>query len=593
MLLIALVCSLCVAATAQAENDWIDPYDMLNYDASTKSMRKPAEPANYDNVPTKRREYNRDSNQVEVTPCGTQVAELQRQNEELKKKITLISQPSTCSPLFKRFLTRLQKEIERVGLPSDSTEVLYDAKIQLSKQAMTEIQSLLNGEESFTTGALDKILVDLRPHDYEAWKWRFEDTFGVELDTVLKLGLGVLVLVAIICTQLWSKVSWFVQFGRLFGVSFFVSIIWNWIYLYKIAFAEHQRKLAKMNDSEYEKCIGVRKIDWSDSLKEWLRSTWTLQDDPCKKYYDVDPWLLVPPTKALAVTITTFITEPLEHIGEGISKFLRALLKDLPVTLQIPVLITIVLAIVVCMYGGVQAAFQHGIAAPFRRPRRDPPPPQLEQWQPHLQQIEDGDHLAGGDGPQHAPRHRADDARLHRNQVHRRRPNRPREEPAKVVVETLRNAEPNYSENETDAAPPHEEEQNLSAESDSENQQETQDEVEGASAGSVPANATQTETKPTESEVSPSKTKPPKVNKKLFKGELSRDDTAPRSLPAEGRPSLTEVQLCTRTNGMVNIHVRHKLNLQASAEDRTSSDSLLPVETVGVPVQETSPTPAD
>lgn len=36
------------------------------------------------------------------------------------------------------------------------------------------------------------------------------------------------------------------------------------------------------------------------SLLEWFRSTWTLQDDPCKKYYEVlmvNPILLVPPTK--------------------------------------------------------------------------------------------------------------------------------------------------------------------------------------------------------------------------------------------------------------------------------------------------------
>lgn len=33
---------------------------------------------------------------------------------------------------------------------------------------------------------------------------------------------------------------------------------------------------------------------------EWFRSTWTLQDDPCKRYYEVlmvNPILLVPPTK--------------------------------------------------------------------------------------------------------------------------------------------------------------------------------------------------------------------------------------------------------------------------------------------------------
>lgn len=75
--------------------------------------------------------------------------------------------------------------------PGDSADSFYDAKIKLSKQSLTEIQTLLEGEDSWRTGALDEaisqILVDLRPHNYEAWRWRFEDTFGVELDTVLKV----------------------------------------------------------------------------------------------------------------------------------------------------------------------------------------------------------------------------------------------------------------------------------------------------------------------------------------------------------------------------------------------------------------------
>ncbi|XP_035863429.1 chloride channel CLIC-like protein 1 isoform X1 [Sander lucioperca] len=595
MLLIVLVCSLSLAATGQQvdDNDWIDPYDMLNYDASTKTMRKPAETANYDNVPTKRREYTQDHGQVEPTPCSKQVEALQRQNKELNKRITAMSQQPSCNPVFKRFLTRLRKEIQRVGLPTDSTDILYDATIRLSSQAMAEIQTLLEGEDSWRTGALDnaisQILVDLRPHDYEAWKWRFEDTFGVELDTLLKIGLGILVIVAIICTQLWSKVSWFMQFTRLFAVCFFVSIIWNWLYLYKIAFAEHQSDLVKM-DNAYLKCTGVKKIDWSDSLKEWFRSTWTLQGDPCKKYYEVlmvNPILLVPPTKAIAVTITTFITEPLKHVGQGISEFLVALLKDLPITLQIPVLLTIVIAIVVCVYGSVQASFRYGITAPFRRPQRDPPPPQLENPQPHIQEIEDGDHLAGGDAPQHAQRHRVNDGRLQRNQVHQRRPNRLREEPAKVVVETQRTAGPPYSEDEMDAVL-REAEQNPSAESDSENLQETPEDLEGESASSVAANTTQTQTKPTESDSSSSKTKPLKENEKLSQDKLSRDSGAPKPQPAGRRPLQTDVQLCT--NGMVNIHIGHKLDLQVSAEDGTSSVSLPSIETVGVPVQETSAT---
>lgn len=44
MLLIVLVCSLTLAVMGQqVEDDWIDPYDMLKYDPSTKTMRKPTE----------------------------------------------------------------------------------------------------------------------------------------------------------------------------------------------------------------------------------------------------------------------------------------------------------------------------------------------------------------------------------------------------------------------------------------------------------------------------------------------------------------------------------------------------------------------
>lgn len=595
MLLIVLLCSLSLSAGGQQlDDDWLDPYDMLNYDASTKTMRKPTEPASYSNVVTKRREYTQeDPSQAELTSCTKQVGDLQKQIEDQKKTISLISQQPTCNPVFKRFLSRILKEIQRIGVPSDSTDVLYDAKIKMSRQAMTEIQTLLEGEDRWRTGALDnaisQILVDLKPHNYEAWKWRFEDTFGVEIDTLIKMGLGVLIITAIICTQLWSTVSWFVQFRRLFAVCFFVSIVWNWFYLYRIAFAEHQNNIVKM-DSFSEKCTGVKKIDWSDSLKEWFRSTWTLQDDPCKRYYEaivVNPILLVPPTKAISVTITTFITEPLKHFGQGISEFLRALLKDLPVTLQIPVLLTIVLSILVFMYGSVQAAFQHGIMAPLRRPRRDPPPPELERPQPPLR-IEEHGHLAGGDAPapapapapQHAPRHRADDARLHRNQVHQRRPNRPKQEPARLVVETLRTVDPQYSGDETDTqrregSP--EAEQSLSAESDSENQQETQEELERASGGSAAANAAQSQTKPKESDLSQSKKKPVQGNDTVPHDEPSRDGAAPRPQPpAERQPSQPDVQ-----------------GLRDSAEDKTPSINVTQVETVGVPVQETSPAAAD
>ncbi|KAL2090389.1 hypothetical protein ACEWY4_015077 [Coilia grayii] len=482
--------SLLLLAQGQ-DDDWVDPFDMLNYDATSQTMRKPPETANYDNVPTKRREYIPGScpspQCPDVSECNRKVEMLQREVDEHKRKMTSLLQPPTCTPIFKRFIAKLLKEISKLGLSSVSPNgMYYDAKVQLTPRSMAELQKVVDGE-SWTTGSLDdalsKILVDFKPHDHEDWKWRFEDTFGVELDTVMKTTVCVLVIVVIICSELWSTVSWFIQFRRMFAICFFISIVWNWFYLYKIAFAEHQTNIVKM-ESVNEKCTGVRKIDWKDNLKEWFRSTWTLQDDPCKKYYEVlmvNPILLVPPTKAISVTITTFITEPLKHLGQGISEFLRALLKDLPITLQIPVLLTIVLSIVLCTYGSAQTAIQHMLTRPLRRGRRDSPPPERLQdrgRQPQLPQDghsdfeeEDGDeegprYLGAGDAP--LPRNSADQGRRTGGgrgaaggggvraraggggEVRQRRPARPVENQRRVVVETLRNADGRFSGDETD-----------------------------------------------------------------------------------------------------------------------------------------------
>nr|QRM16927.1 protein ORF112 [Anguillid herpesvirus 1] len=199
-----------------------------------------------------------------------------------------------------------------------------------------------------------------RPEEVKEVKkvWRFEDTFGVEIDTVLQICSCVLVIVMIVCGELWSTVSWFLQLKRAFIICLFVSFIWNWIYLYKAAYAEHQANMIKL-DGVAKRCANA---DFMSTLKDWFRSTWTLQDDPCKKYHEVliiNPVLLVPPTKAISVTFVTFVTEPLKHFGHGIGEFIKALLKDLPITLQVPVWGTILVAAAGFMYGISSAAAGH------------------------------------------------------------------------------------------------------------------------------------------------------------------------------------------------------------------------------------------
>lgn len=193
----------------------------------------------------------------------------------------------------------------------------------------------------------------------------------------------------------------------------------------------------------------------------------------------------------------------------------------------------------ILVYASVQGAFQYGLLAPFRRPPRDPPLPQLQQPPRQFHEIEDGDHLAGGDGPQCAPRRPAADRQLHKNRVHKRRPSAQREAAAPFLVETLRRADHPYTEDEMDSVQP-DTEQNLSTVPDPENQDEKQEEPAGARDRDTPA--AQTNTKAAKSDLNHSENKQQKVNKSPSKDEQSRTGGTSES-PAEGQYSQANVQV--------------------------------------------------
>uniref|UniRef100_A0A3B3ICK4 Chloride channel CLIC-like protein 1 n=1 Tax=Oryzias latipes TaxID=8090 RepID=A0A3B3ICK4_ORYLA len=485
--LVLLSCSLVLSNMGQPVNrEWVDPFDMLNYDPSTKTMKNSESQTNGAADPQQREKANQP-----VPHCNQQVTDLQKQIGKQKNQIKIMSQQLSCTSVFKRFLNRLLNEVNRFG------------------------------------------------------------------------GIGgfILIVIAIICTEMWSVVSWFLQVTRMFMICFFVSIIWNWFYLYKIAFAKHKNNLVKM-DKDYAKCSGLKEITWIDSVKEWYRSTWTLQDDPCKEYHEVlmvNPILLVPPMKAITMTITTFITEPLKHFGQGISEFLRALLKDLPVTLQIPVLIVITLSILVLVYGTVQAVFRHGILAPFRRPQRETPHPVIEQPQLNPRRIEDqaNDEVRAQPPLRFDPRDRANNARVERNHIHQRR--------GPVSVETLRSAR-----TEVDSPPAGAilEEERTSAVTEPENQQS--EPAKDVEAGGDAADTAQS--KPKKNQSNSEQSKSPQL--KDFSGmNPNEEDAADNSEATERQPAEHEVQ-----------------DAGAPADDATTSALLRQIETVGTPVEDVRPT---
>ncbi|XP_005860143.2 PREDICTED: chloride channel CLIC-like protein 1 isoform X2 [Myotis brandtii] len=364
MLFSLLLCEcLWLIAGFAHDDDWIDPTDMLNYDAASGTMRKSQV----------RKEVSADSSYAdELSGCYSKLDSVIHKVDECEKKKRKDCE-SQNNPVFRRYLNKILIEARKLGLPDENRgDMHYDAEIILKRQTLIEIEKFLNGEDSLP-GALDDalsdILINFKFHDFERWKWRFEDSFGVDPYDVFMVLLCLLCIVMLVATQLWTYVRWYTQLRRILLISFLISLGWNWMYLYKVAFAQHQAEVAKM---EPRSNVCAEKMDWSGSLWEWFRSSWTYKDDPCQKYYElllVNPVLLVPPTKALAVTFTNFVVEPLKYIGKGTGEFIKALMKEIPGLLHIPVLIVMALAVVSFCYGAGQSVF---MLRPFG-PAREPP----------------------------------------------------------------------------------------------------------------------------------------------------------------------------------------------------------------------------
>ncbi|KAK4820262.1 hypothetical protein QYF61_022620 [Mycteria americana] len=351
---------------------------MLNYDAASGTMRRPYK-ANYHDSEDK----TVDTVSTEVLwSCSREVDSLQQKIAECEKR-NAKSHESRSFYILKRYLNKILNEAGKLGLPEENMgHVHYDAEIILTKKTYLEILRFLS-EETWQSGAVDDalsdILINFKHHDYKAWHWRFEDTFGIDLYNMFLILLCLVCIVIVIATELWTRIHWFVQLKRVLLISFLISFAWNWLYLYKLAFAQHQAEIAKMGQFDN---VCAEKLDWRESLIEWLRSKWMFQDDPCQKYYEtllVNPVLLVPPTKALAITFTNFVTEPLKHVGQGIGEFIKALMKEIPFILQVPVLIMMALAVLAFFYGAGSSVPMLRYLTSFQKKSLPPPGSQQEK----------------------------------------------------------------------------------------------------------------------------------------------------------------------------------------------------------------------
>ncbi|XP_069824072.1 chloride channel CLIC-like protein 1 [Dendropsophus ebraccatus] len=435
-----LLLSLCVAMCCgrYEHEDWTDPTDMFNYDAATGKMIKQKHN-------TEEKVKGVCEKEAEESCPGSSVAlmvekEQTRQTvEEPRQREVMKLLEGSSNPVFRRFLRKILNEAERFGLPEDSSsEVYYNAEMVLTKQMLVEIQKFID-DEDWNLGALEealiRMLVKFRSHSVKEWWMRlFEDHIGIDLPTISMILLSITCIVSVIATELWSRIGWFTQVKRICMLSFLVSVAWNWMYLYKVAFAERQAELTKLH--KFDGC--GEKMSWSESLLEWWRGAATFQNDPCEEYFKslmINPVLMVPPTKALALTFTDFITEPLKHIGKAIGEFLKGLLAEIPVFYQLPVLIFIVVIIMVTCYGAVGQV-------PALRNNRNPPRERLPPAEPQRERLPPAEPQRERLPPAEPQREKLPPAEPQRERLPPAEPHRGRLPPAEPHRERLPPSEP-------------------------------------------------------------------------------------------------------------------------------------------------------
>ncbi|TKC46960.1 hypothetical protein EI555_009898, partial [Monodon monoceros] len=284
MLCSVLFCECLWLITAYAhDDDWIDPTDMLNYDAASGTMRRSQVKYGI----SEKEEVSPDlSHADELSECYSRLDSLTYKIDECEKQKTKDCE-SQSNPVFRRYLNKILIETRKLGLPDENKgDMHYDAEIILKRQTLLEIQKFLSGED-WKPGALDDalsdILINFKFHNFETWKWQFEDSFGVDLYNVFM---------------------------------------------------------------------------------------------------------------ALAVTFTNFVTEPLKHIGKGAGEFIKALMKEIPVLLHIPVLIIMALAVLSFCYGaGKSVNMLRHVGGPEREPPQALQPGE-RRWQ---QEIDYRPHGGAGD----------------------------------------------------------------------------------------------------------------------------------------------------------------------------------------------------
>ncbi|XP_033738950.1 chloride channel CLIC-like protein 1 [Pecten maximus] len=323
---------------AEDDEGYIDPFDMENFQHPSSKKTPPSQPKIDDEIPLKM------TTGVPTTPPTTAPPKA-KPKENTAPKCDKPDSKSQSNILFRNYVKFLLGKFRGKLQQSSSTEEFL-MWVKMSGDDVNNLEIFASGQSSNVHDAheiLTSMIKRVTKSHYgttekmQAW---FQDKFGFSLWDVIQI----LAMIALVCVIMAAgfriHLTWRQFVLKACILAFLISIPMTWYELYKAA--EIQQQTVAMKDAPPE-CV-KEKEDLDDGvLDTWFgvaqsafRGLFTFKKDNCQKYYEhmlINPFLKVPPTKALAVTFVRFFVSPLKDVGEALGEFLRALLIDLPITL--------------------------------------------------------------------------------------------------------------------------------------------------------------------------------------------------------------------------------------------------------------------
>jgi len=299
------------AQCAAADDEFVDPLDMLNYDRSTKSMKR--------------------SKTVNDDPSSGHV-----QNDR-------------CTIFLSRFVNVLLKNTGLTNLYRNSNEpndpdLQSYVSVKISVQDVELLTNMAN-KKNIDYAQVDRILHGMFTPVIKN-VFEFKTTGGYNnLETYYGQIKEVLYWILIGSISIGLLYVIYVRIRYIFNITFVLFVIFGlafastWYTMYMKATINRSVHLEHMPHNCHGKTGG------------WLTFSWFGRNklDECKKYKEaiyLDPKYSIAATEVLAEMLSKIMVKPLETLGESIYKFNKSVLMDFPWWMQL-ILVPIVVLIIV------------------------------------------------------------------------------------------------------------------------------------------------------------------------------------------------------------------------------------------------------